>query len=79
MACSRCGAKKNPAPSSTLLKTLKVSAPVTAQFNRISTMEQFQAETPMGNLILEPGRVYIFPATQVKELQNNGAPIWILK
>lgn len=79
MPCNRCGAKKIAPTAPPSLRTVRVSAPVTSKFSRISVMEPFTAETPMGNLDLIVGKTYIFPAAQVKELQDNGAPIWVLK
>ncbi len=78
MGCSRCGVPK-PAPLRTLPRVLQVSATPTSKFSRISTMERFVAETPGGNHTLEVGKVYVVPSSQVKELQDNGAPIWVLK
>lgn len=78
MGCSRCGVTK-PAPLRTPARVLQVSAAPTSKFSRISTMERFVAETPGGQHTLEVGKVYVVSSSQIKELQDNGAPIWILK
>lgn len=79
MACSRCGVKKLTPPTTPALRTVKVSTPNNAKFNRISAKEKFVVDTPAGGLTLEVGKTYVLPVGQVNELLKEDAPIWILK